>query len=122
MRKFLVVMTIGLGTASTGVALAHDMAGMTQPSAQIAVVAPNAVTIDKFAFAPQALTVAVGTTVTWTNRDGEPHTVVNADNPRLFKSAALDTGDGFSFTFSKPGTYKYFCSIHPHMTGVVIVK
>ena len=83
---------------------------------------PSAVTIANFAFAPTPLTVAPGTTVTWTNSDEEPHTVMSADGGLTFKSPALDTDDKFSFTFDKPGTYKYFCSIHPHMVGTVIVK
>ncbi|HZT51111.1 MAG TPA: cupredoxin family copper-binding protein [Stellaceae bacterium] len=84
--------------------------------------APAGVTISGFAFAPATLTVPRGTTVTWTNEDDEPHTVASADDPRRFKSGALDTGDRFSFTFDTPGTYKYFCTIHPHMQGVVVVR
>jgi plastocyanin len=84
--------------------------------------APNAVNINNFSFAPKQLTIAVGTRVTWTNHDDEPHTVVNAGSPPAFKSAALDGGDSFTFTFTKPGTYRYFCSIHPFMTGTVVVK
>ena len=78
------------------------------------------VKIDNFSFGPTALTVPVGTTETWTNRDDIPHTVVSTDG--VFKSKALDTDDKFSFVFSKPGTYSYFCSIHPKMTGQVIVQ
>ena len=78
------------------------------------------VSIDNFSFGPLALTVAPGTTVTWTNRDDIPHTVVSDD--KLFKSKVLDTGDKFSFTFDKPGTYPYFCSVHPKMTGKVVVQ
>lgn len=78
------------------------------------------VKIDNFSFAPAVLTVAVGTTVTWTNRDDIPHTVVSTE--RLFKSKVLDTDEKFSFTFSKAGTYPYFCSMHPKMTGKVIVQ
>jgi plastocyanin len=77
------------------------------------------VTIDNFTFRPQTLTVAVGATVTWTNRDDIPHTVVS-DNA-VFKSKARDTGETFSYTFDKPGTYPYHCSIHPKMTGQVVV-
>ena len=84
--------------------------------------APDAVTIANFAFSPTPLTVASGTKVTWTNTDDEPHTVVSADGGKTFKSAALDTDDKFSFTFSKAGTYKYFCSIHSYMSGTIIVK
>ena len=80
------------------------------------------VKIDNFSFGPGALTVPVGTTVTWTNRDDIPHTVVSTDDPKTFKSKVLDTDDKFSFTFSKAGTYPYFCSIHPKMTGKVIVQ
>ena len=80
----------------------------------------GAVSIDNFTFTPQSLTVKAGTTVTWTNRDDIPHTVVSTDG--AFKSKVLDTDEKFSFTFSKPGTYPYFCSIHPKMTGKVVVQ
>jgi len=80
------------------------------------------VKIDNFSFGPVALTVPVGTTITWTNRDDIPHTVVSTDDPKTFKSKVLDTDEKFSFTFSKAGTYPYFCSIHPKMTGKVIVQ
>jgi plastocyanin len=79
------------------------------------------VKIDNFAFIPQELTVAAGTTVEWVNRDDIPHTVVS-DDKKTFKSKALDTDEKFSYTFTKPGTYPYFCSIHPKMTGKVIVQ
>ena len=80
------------------------------------------VTIDNFTFAPAQITVAHGTKVTWSNRDDIPHTVTDAGQPRAFKSAALDTGDKFSFVFASPGTYHYFCSLHPHMQGTVVVQ
>lgn len=80
------------------------------------------VKIDNFSFAPVALTVAVGTTVTWTNRDDIPHTVVSTDDPKAFKSKVLDTDEKFSYTFTTAGTYPYFCSVHPKMTGSVVVK
>jgi|SRR5579859_1582735 len=80
------------------------------------------VKIDNFSFGPASLTVAVGTTVTWTNRDDIPHTVVSTDEVKTFKSKVLDTDEKFSFTFNKAGTYPYFCSIHPKMTGKVIVQ
>ena len=80
----------------------------------------TAVKIDNFSFGPSNLTVPVGTTLTWTNRDDVPHVVASADN--LFKSKALDTDDHFSFTFTKPGTYEYFCAIHPKMTGKIVVQ
>ena len=78
------------------------------------------VKIDNFSFGPAALTVPVGTTVSWTNRDDIPHTVVSTDG--VFKSKVLDTDEKFSFTFSKAGSYPYFCSIHPKMTGKVVVQ
>ena len=77
------------------------------------------VTIDNFTFEPSALTVKVGTTVNWKNRDDIPHTLVSAGK---FKSKALDTDDSFSFTFTSAGDYSYFCSLHPHMTGMIKVE
>ena len=82
--------------------------------------AAAAVTIGNFTFKAPTLTVKPGTTVTWTNGDDIPHTVVSKDG--VFKSKVLDTGDRFSFTFAKAGQFGYFCSLHPHMTGTVIVK
>jgi amicyanin len=79
-------------------------------------------TIDNFTFSPPVLTVPVGTKVTWTNRDDIPHTVTGADHPKDIKSPALDTGDSYSRTFTTVGTYHYFCSLHPHMQGTVVVK
>lgn len=78
------------------------------------------VKIDNFSFGPQTVTVPVGTTVTWTNHDDVPHTVVSTDG--VFKSKAQDTDDKFSYTFTKAGTYSYFCSIHPKMTGHIVVQ
>ena len=83
--------------------------------------APVAIKIDNFSFTPQTTTVAAGTQVTWTNQDDIPHTVVS-DDKTTFKSHALDTDEKFSFTFAKPGTYEYFCSIHPKMTAKIIVQ
>jgi len=78
------------------------------------------VDIDQFTFLPQRITVKAGTTVTWINEDDVPHTIVSSS--KVFKSKALDTADKFSFTFTTPGTYDYFCSVHPHMTGAVVVE
>ena len=80
------------------------------------------VKIDNFSFGPATLTVSVGATVTWTNRDDIPHTVTSSDDPKVFKSRVLDTDEKFSFTFTKSGTYPYFCSIHPKMTAKVVVE
>jgi amicyanin len=78
------------------------------------------VKIDNFTFAPQSLTIKAGTTVTWANEDDIPHTV--ASTSKAFKSKVLDTDDKFSFTFTSAGTYEYFCSLHPHMTGTIVVE
>lgn len=82
---------------------------------------PVAIKIDNFSFSPQTITVPAGTQITWTNQDDIPHTVVS-DDKTTFKSRALDTDEKFSFTFTKPGSYTYFCSIHPKMTAKVIVE
>ena len=79
-----------------------------------------AVTIGNFTFKDPVVTVKAGTTVTWTNADDIPHTVVSRDG--VFKSRVLDTGDKFSFTLPKGRQFGYFCSLHPHMTGTIIVK
>jgi plastocyanin len=89
----------------------------TQPTAKAV-----SVKIDNFTYQPKELEVAVGTTVTWQNADDVPHTATSKDDPQVFDSGALDTDEKFSFTFSKPGKYAYYCKVHPHMTGVVIVK
>jgi len=81
-----------------------------------------AVTIDNFTFIPPTLTVAPGTRVVWTNHDDMVHSVVSDASPPLFKSKALDTDDSFSTIFDKPGTYPYFCGLHPHMQGTIVVK
>jgi amicyanin len=81
----------------------------------------TAVSIDNFTFSPQQLTVKAGTTVTWTNKDDIPHGIAATGNT-FKRSAAMDTDDNYSFTFTTPGTYQYFCYIHPHMTGTVVVE
>lgn len=81
---------------------------------------PASVTIDNFSFNPKEITIPRGTTVTWTNRDDVPHTVTSTQ--QKFRSKALDTGEQFSFTFTGAGTYPYFCSVHPMMTGKVVVQ
>lgn len=78
------------------------------------------VKIDNFVFGPQSITVPAGTTVTWTNKDDIPHTIVSTDG--VFKSKVRDTDESFSYKFDKAGTYSYFCSVHPKMTGKVVVQ
>jgi plastocyanin len=78
------------------------------------------ITISNFTFGPTTLAVRPGTTVTWINDDDTPHTIMAMD--KSFRSKPLDTGERFAFTFMKPGEYTYFCTIHPMMTGKVVVK
>jgi plastocyanin len=107
-------MRIELMAFVTGAALACVIA----PSVAQNNVVP--VTIDNFVFSPERLTVKVGTTITWTNHDDIPHTVAAKD--RAFKSKVMDTDESFTFTFATPGEYTYFCSLHPHMTGTIVVE
>jgi plastocyanin len=93
----------------------RDVTASDQPSAVNA-----EVKIDNFSFGPQTITVPAGTTVTWTNSDDIPHTAVSTDG--VFKSKVMDTDEKFSYTFTKAGTYSYYCSIHPKMTGQVVVQ
>ena len=98
-------------------------AGMQTGRAGRSAAAPpgNAVVkIDNFSFGPADITITAGTTVTWTNNDDVPHVVASED--KVFKSKALDTDDRFSFTFTKPGTYNYYCAIHPKMTAKIVVQ
>ncbi len=88
----------------------------------IARAADMAVGIDNFVFTPAEVTVPAGTRVVWTNRDDIPHVVASAATPPLFRSKAMDTDDSFAFTFDRPGRYPYFCALHPHMQGVVVVR
>jgi plastocyanin len=83
---------------------------------------PHQVFIDNFTFNPRQLTVPAGTRVTWVNRDDVPHTATSTSKPRAFNSGNLDTDERFSHVFTTPGTYEYFCILHPKMTGQVIVK
>ncbi len=82
---------------------------------------PATVKIENFSYEPKELTVAVGTTVTWVNEDDVPHTATGEGESPAFDSKALDTDDKFSFTFSKAGTYPYYCKVHPHMKGTIVV-
>lgn len=119
MRKsvFIAGVMLTVLASSGGTALRHEVfaASAEQKPASTA-----EVKIDNFSFGPAAITVSVGTTVTWTNRDDMPHTVVSTE--KVFKSKVLDTDETFSFTFTKAGEFPYFCSIHPKMTGKVVVQ
>jgi len=112
------------GLALLGFGLLSSVHGEGGTDAPLTADQPNlptsSVAIDNFSFSPVSITVPVGTTLTWTNRDDIPHTVVSDD--QKFKSKALDTDEKFSFTFTEPGTYSYFCSIPPKMVAKVIVE
>jgi plastocyanin len=82
---------------------------------------PNTVTIDNFFFTPGSVTVKAGTAVTWTNKDDIPHGIASANNA-FKKSPALDTDESYTFTFATPGTYQYFCYLHPKMVGTIVVE
>jgi plastocyanin len=99
-----------------GMLMAASAAGVSSAQAQ----AMSAVSIKNFMFSPMSLAVKAGTTVTWKNLDGEPHTVVNDSG--LFRSSALDQNDTFKFKFDKPGVYKIFCGIHPNMKETITVN
>lgn len=106
--------SLGLGISSYGLvtsrlSVAQDQARSEGPE----------IKIDNFSFMPQDISVTAGTLVTWVNRDDLPHTVTSTND--VFKSKALDTDDKFSYKFDKPGTYEYYCSIHPKMTAKVVV-
>jgi plastocyanin len=128
-----------LTALATGCALAPgeprpiaSPAGGTSPSTTaVAVQGPtgtegrqtaNEVVIDNFAYQPARLVVKVGATVTWVNRDDVPHTATSTTKPRAFDSGTLDTDGRFSHVFTVPGTYEYFCAVHPHMTGRIVVE
>jgi plastocyanin len=100
--------------ALLGCALLLPAAGAAAADAQVS--------IDNFSFVPAEIQVPAGTRVVWTNRDDIPHTVADAADPRAIKSPPLDTGDHYARSFNRPGTYRYFCSIHPHMQGMVVVR
>jgi plastocyanin len=113
-----------MGTAITRCTLLAAMLGGVGALATgpVASAAEAQVMIDNFSFSPAELTVARGTRVTWTNRDDIPHTVTSRAEPRVLKSPALDTEDSFAVTLDTPGAYHYFCMLHPHMQGTVIVR
>jgi plastocyanin len=115
MKKFVLIPAVAI-FLGVGLALIHPGTGeaLTSPAAE------QQVKIDNFTFAPATLTIAAGTAVRWTNHDDIPHNVVSED--RSFKSKALDTDEQFTYTFQKPGTYEYFCGLHPRMKGTITVK
>jgi plastocyanin len=127
-RNHLKIALAGLMAAFVAMAVIGgartQVAAAVLPSATLTANADDqpaaAVKIDNFTFSPAQLTVTAGTTVRWINKDDLPHNIVADD--QTFKSKALDTDDAFAYTFTKPGTYKYFCGLHPKMQGTVVVK
>ena len=124
-RRISIAVVCAVAAFSFGLPMGCDsqtLASGLQGKSPLEKTVTNEVKIDNFSFSPASLTVTLGTTVTWTNRDDIPHTVVSTDEPKLFKSKVLDTDEKFSYTFNKPGNYAYFCSVHPKMTGKVVVQ
>jgi len=128
-RRTRLIAGMLLSTALAATTFGESHAGMLTASkaakanvvASHAIAAKNAIAIKDFAFQPATLTVAAGSKVVWTNRDEEPHLVVSAGG-QFPASPALDTDDSYAAVLSKPGIYTYFCSIHPHMVGKIVVK
>ncbi len=118
--------SLSLRTVFPAMAIMLSLGAPAYFSLQAAAVASPAkarmltVQIKNFAFVPAVVTVTPGTTVTWINTDEDPHTVTATN--KSFHSAAIDTSGRYTFTFRKAGDFAYFCSLHPHMTGKVIVK
>lgn len=125
LRRCLAIVPAAGVLAVAGCSQSRPVATTAAPTTEVSITAPaapvrgNEVTIDGFAFQPASLTVTAGTTVTWTNRDEEPHTVAASDGS--FHSPGMGTGATFTHTFAAAGTFDYVCSIHPMMRGTVVV-
>jgi plastocyanin len=113
---------IAKAPADSATTAAAGLAPASQPVAPPTSQPVVTVKIDNFAFQPKDVEIPVGTTVTWQNVDDVPHTATSKDDPQTFDSGPLDTDDKFSFTFTKPGKYAYYCKVHTHMTGTITVK
>ncbi|SRR5579883_1593208 len=112
--------TGGSGAQLPGPRTAAAQTSAAPPTAPAAAV--HQVIIDNFTFSPPTLTVPAGATVTWINRDDVPHTATSTAKPKQFDSGALDTDERYTHVFKEPGTYPYFCAVHPKMTGQIVVK
>src|SRR5215475_5503126 len=113
-HSFASTLAVALPLALLAMLVLHSRAhGEDKPS-------PTEIRVDNFSFGPETLTIPANSTVTWVNKDDVPHVI--ASNDGLFKSKALDTDDKYSFTFTKPGTYLYYCSVHPKMVGKIVVQ
>lgn len=113
LKKQLALSAIAIACTLLGTAATHAAPGAKPATKEIRI------EIKDFSFQPKLVTISAGSKVTWVNKDEEPHTVVSTD--KTFLSKALDTDDTFTFTFDKPGTYEYFCSVHPRMVAKIIV-
>ena len=111
-RNWILTLAAAMLLALVAIPTLEQEAAADSPTAEVK--------IDNFSYSPATLTVKAGTEVTWTNHDDMPHTVTSED--KSFKSKALDTDEKFTFTPTKPGTYPYYCSIHPKMTGKLVVE
>ena len=109
------VLAVALPLAVSAVLLLHPMRARSEDKSSA-----SEVRVDNFSFGPETLSVPTNSTVTWVNKDDVPHVI--ASNDGLFKSKALDTDDKYSYTFTKAGTYSYYCSIHPKMVGKILVQ
>ena len=124
-RRRLAIIVIGLSANMSktkslmSIAVAGVAAFLVLAATPVWAADATAVKIGNFTFGPQEVRVKAGTTVTWTNEDDMPHTVVSPNN---FRSKVLDSDGTFSFTFTTPSAFKYFCSLHPHMTGTIVVE
>jgi plastocyanin len=120
---FLIACTVLVILACTVAGCSSGPAPSTPAAPPASTGGGNTISIKNFAFDPATLTVKTGTTVTWTNNDGAPHTIASdAGSPAAFSSDSLSTGASYTFTFTQTGTYTYHCSIHPSMKGTVIVQ
>ena len=116
MRKSLFVGSLTIALALPATLILQPTRARSEEKAS----SPTEIRVDNFSFAPETLTVSINSTVTWVNKDDVPHVI--ASNDGLFKSKALDTDEKYSFTFSKAGTYAYYCSVHPKMVGKIVVQ
>ena len=115
----LILAAVSAGCSSAGPAAPAEPAASPAPATSGTAAA---VTIQNFAFSPATITVKPGTTVTWTNQDSASHTIMSDGTPAAFSSGTLANGATYQFTFTSPGTYPYHCTIHPSMTGTVVVQ
>ena len=114
-RLLVSTLAVALPLALSAVLLVHPTRARSEDKSSA-----TEVRVDNFSFGPETLTVPTNSTVTWINKDDVPHVI--ASNDGLFKSKALDTDDKYSFTFTKSGTYPYYCSVHPKMVGKIVVQ